>query len=77
MKTEIIMPRMSKEEVEDYRSRLGSYLYSMCFFKKMLDDGDINEDEYSEIEKMLLAKYRVSEKSLQRMDLISIAQRIR
>lgn len=49
----------------------------MCFFKKMLDDGDINEDEYSEIEKMLLAKYRVSEKSLQRMDLISIAQRIR
>jgi|BioPla2DNA2_1021312.scaffolds.fasta_scaffold22180_4 hypothetical protein len=72
---EIIVPTVSRKEVEDYRKRLGNYIIAMTYFKKMLDEGEINVDQYSEIERKLLAKYRISEKSLKRMDLKSIAER--
>lgn len=72
---EIIVPKLSRKEVEDYRTRLGNYIIAMTYFKKMLDEGEINVDQYSEIERKLLAKYRISEKSLKRMDLKSIAER--
>lgn len=71
----IIVPTVSRKEVEDYRKRLGNYIIAMTYFKKMLDEGEITVNQYSEIERKLLAKYRISEKSLKRMDLKSIADR--
>lgn len=47
----------------------------MTYYKKMLDDELISVEEYSEIELALLKKYQLSPKSLERMDLKSIAER--
>ena len=75
MEQKVIVPTLSREQVEDYRNRLGKYLLIMCFFKKMMDDGDLPMEEYEQIEKIYLEKYRINEKSLQRMNLKSIAER--
>ena len=75
MEQRIIVPTLSRERVEDYRKRLCQYLLVMCFFKQMMDDGDLSMEDYEQIEKIYLEKYRINEKSLQRMDLKSIAER--
>lgn len=75
MKTNRIVPRLPRKMVDEYRARLGSYLRSMLYYKKMLDENHISEEEYSEIELMLLKKYQISPESLQRMDLKSLAER--
>lgn len=75
MKTNRIVPKLPRKIVDEYRARLGIYLRSMFYYKKMLDEDLISEEEYSEIELMLLKKYQISPKSLQRMDLKSIAER--
>ena len=75
MEQKIIVPTLSRERVEDYRTRLGRYLAIMCFFKKMMDDGDLSMEDYDELERVFLEKYRINEKSLQRMDLKSISER--
>ena len=54
---------------------LCNYIRSMTYYKKMLDDELISVEEYSEIELALLKKYQLSPKSLERMDLKSIAER--
>ena len=75
MEQKIIVPTLSRERVENYRTRLGRYLDIMCFFKKMMDDGDLSMEDYDELERVFLEKYRINEKSLQRMDLKSISER--
>ncbi len=75
MKTNRIVPRLPRKMVDEYRARLGSYLRSMFYYKKMLDENHISEEEYSEIELMLLKKYQISPNSLQRMDLKSLSER--
>ena len=73
MEERIIVLTLSREKVEDYRIRLSRYLTIMCFFKKMMDDGDLSMEDYDQLERMFLEKYRVNEKRIQRMDLKSIA----
>ena len=75
MEQRIIVPTLSREQVEDYRKRLGKYLMIMFFFKKMMDDGDLSMEDYNQLERVFLEKYRIHEKSLHRMDLKSIAER--
>ena len=75
MKMNRIVPRLPRKMVEEYRMNLCNYIRSMTYYKKMLDDGLISVEEYSEIELALLKKYQLSPKSLERMDLKSIAQR--
>ena len=75
MKTNRIIPRLPRKMVEEYRTNLCNYIRSMTYYKKMLDDNLISAEEYSEIELVLLKKYQLSPKSLQRMDLKSISER--
>ena len=74
MEERIIVPTLSREKVEDCRIRLSRYLAIMCFFKKMMDDDDLSMEDYDQLERMFLEKYRINEKSIQRMDLKSIAE---
>ncbi len=67
--------KAERKMVEEYRTNLCNYIRSMTYYKKMLDDELISVEEYSEIELALLKKYQLSPKSLQRMDLKSIAER--
>ena len=75
MKKNRIIPRLPRKMVEEYRTNLCNYIRSMTYYKKMLDDELISVEEYSEIELALLKKYQLSPKSLERMDLKSIAER--
>ena len=75
MEQKVIVPTLSRERVEDYRKRLCQYLLVMYFFKELMDIGDLSMEDYEQIEKMFLEKYRINEKSLVRMDLKSIAER--
>lgn len=75
MKTNRIIPRLPRKMVKEYRTNLCNYIRSMTYYKKMLDDELISVEEYSEIELTLLKKYQLSPKSLDRMDLKSIAER--
>ena len=75
MKKNRIIPRLPRKMVEEYRTNLCNYIRSMTYYKKILDDELISVEEYSEIELALLKKYHLSSKSLQRMDLKSIAER--
>lgn len=75
MKSNRIIPRLPRKMVEEYRTNLCNYIRSMTYYKKMLDDELISAEEYSEIELMLLKKYQLSPKSLERMDLKSVAER--
>ena len=75
MKANKIIPRLPRKMVEEYRMNLCNYIRSMTYYKKMLDDELISVEEYSEIELALLKKYQLSPKSLERMDLKSIAER--
>ncbi len=74
MEEQIIVPTLSREKVEDYRIRLSRYLMIMSFFKKMMDDGELSMQDYDKLERMFLEKYRINERSVQRMDLKSIAE---
>lgn len=71
---EIIIPTMTREEVEEYRTRLGHYIMIMSHYKQMMDDGLITMEGYDHLERIYLAKYRINEKSLHRMDLRNIAK---
>ena len=75
MEEKIIVPTLSREEVEDYRKRLGCYLQIMTYYKKMMDEGELDMEDYDRLELVYLKKYQINEKSLQRMDLKSIAER--
>lgn len=75
MEQKIIVPTLSRKRVENYRIRLGRYLATMCFFKKMMDDGDLSMEDYDELERVFLEKFRMNEKSLQRTDLKSVSER--
>lgn len=75
MEQKVIVPTLSRERIEDYRKRLCNYIMVMCIYKKMMDDGDLSMEDYDQIEKLYLEKYRINEKSLLRMNLKSIAER--
>ena len=75
MEERIIVPTLGREKVEKYRIRLSRYLMIMCFFKKMMDDGDLSMEDYDQLERTFLEKYRINESSVERMDLKSIAER--
>lgn len=72
---EIIIPKMSREEIEDYRMRLGRYIIIMTYLKRMMDQGELSMEDYDSLERVYLAKYRINEKSLERMNLKSISER--
>ena len=72
---EIIIPKMSREEIEDYRMRLGRYIIVMTHLKRMMDQGELSMEDYDSLERVYLAKYRIDEKSLERLDLKSISER--
>ena len=74
MEEKIIVPTLSREEIEDYRTRLGYYLQIMTYYKKMMDEGSLDMEDYDHLERVYLKKYQINEKSLQRMDLKSIAE---
>ena len=75
MEEKIIVPTLSREEVEDYRKRLGCYLQIMTYYKKMMDEGELDMEDYDRLERVYLKKYQINEKSLQRMDLKSVAEK--
>ena len=75
MEERIIVPTLSREKVEDYRIRLSRYLTIMCFFKKMMDDGDLSMEDYDQLERTFLEKYCINENSVERMDLKRVAER--
>lgn len=67
MKHPKIRSGLTESEIEDYTKRLTHYIVSMCFFEKMLDNNEISIDDYNNIERTLVLKYGVDEKSIFRM----------
>ena len=67
MKHPKIRSGLSESEIEDYMKRLTHYIVSMCFFEKMLDNGELPIDDYIDIERKLALKYGINEKSIFRM----------
>ena len=51
------------------QNEITNYLLVMCFFKSMLLQGIIEEDDYSLVEETLANKYNLSSKSLFRLRL--------
>ncbi len=58
---------LTESEIEDYTMRLTHYIASMCFFEKMLDNGELSVQDYNDIERTLALKYGISEESIFRM----------
>lgn len=54
MKHPKIRSGLTESEIEDYTKRLAHYIVSMCFFEKMLDNGELSIEDYIDIERNLL-----------------------